>query len=80
MKTNLRLLFLLFFLSGATASFGQEISITGKVTAADGSVLPGASVLIKGTTNGVPTDVEGNYSIKVPSKESVLVFSMIGMV
>ncbi|TDE11121.1 SusC/RagA family TonB-linked outer membrane protein [Dyadobacter psychrotolerans] len=80
MKTNLRLLFMLFFLCGATASFGQEIGITGKVTAADGSALPGASVLIKGTASGVPTDVEGNYSIKVPSKESVLVFSMIGMV
>lgn len=79
MKTVLRLLCVLVFLSGSVSSFAQEISVTGKVTASDGTSLPGASVLIKGTTNGVPTDGEGNFSIKVPSSASILVFSMIGM-
>ena len=79
MKTVLRTLCILAFLSWSIVSYGQEISVTGKVTSAsDGSALPGASVLIKGTTTGVPTDVEGNYSINVPSN-SILVFSMIGM-
>ncbi len=80
MKTVLRTLCMLVFLSVSIVSYGQEISITGKVTSApDGSPLPGASVLIKGSTTGVPTDVEGNYTINVPSTESILVFSMIGM-
>ncbi|WP_149240558.1 SusC/RagA family TonB-linked outer membrane protein [Dyadobacter sp. 32] len=79
MKTVLRLLCVLVFLSGSISSFAQEISVTGKVTASDGTSLPGASVLIKGTTTGVPTDGEGNFNIKVPSSASVLVFSMIGM-
>jgi TonB-linked SusC/RagA family outer membrane protein len=71
---------MLLFLATGSLSFAQGIAVTGKVTSAsDASPLPGASVLIKGTTTGVPTDIEGNYSINVPSAESVLVFSMIGM-
>jgi TonB-linked SusC/RagA family outer membrane protein len=80
MKTVLRSLCMLFFLCWSFSVLAQEIGVTGKVTSgADGSALPGASVLIKGTTTGVPTDVEGNYYLQVPSKESILVFSMIGM-
>jgi TonB-linked SusC/RagA family outer membrane protein len=79
MKTVLRLLCVLVFLSGSISSFAQEIGVTGKVTASDGSPLPGVSVLIKGTATGVPTDGEGNYNIKVPARTSILVFSMIGM-
>ncbi|HEV7379195.1 MAG TPA: carboxypeptidase-like regulatory domain-containing protein, partial [Dyadobacter sp.] len=79
MKTVLRLLCVLVFLLGSISSFAQEIGITGKVTAADGSALPGASVLIKGTTNGVPTDADGGFRINVPSQSTILVFSMIGM-
>jgi len=80
MKTIVRLLYILILLSGGFVSYGQGISVSGKVTAAsDGSPLPGASVLIKGTTTGVPTDTEGNYSINVPDQNAVLVISMIGM-
>lgn len=80
MKTVLRSLCMMVFLFCSVLAYGQEISVTGKVTSgSDGSALPGASVLIKGTTTGVPTDVDGNYTISVPSRESVLVFSMIGM-
>ena len=70
---------MLVFVLGSFFSYGQEIGVTGKVTSSDGSALPGASVLIKGTTTGVPTDVDGKFSINVPSKNSILVFSMIGM-
>ncbi|MCE6988315.1 TonB-dependent receptor [Dyadobacter sp. CY323] len=80
MKTIVRLLYMLVFLSVGTTVLAQEINVTGKVTSStDNSALPGASVLIKGTTTGVPTDAEGNYAIRVPSAQSVLVFSMIGM-
>ncbi|WP_299119314.1 TonB-dependent receptor [uncultured Winogradskyella sp.] len=50
--------------------------VTGKVTA-EGLPLPGASVIIKGTTTGTETDFDGNYSIQA-SSESTLVFSYVG--
>ncbi|MCE7043561.1 SusC/RagA family TonB-linked outer membrane protein [Dyadobacter sp. CY312] len=53
-------------------------TITGKVKAgADGSLLPGVSVLVKGTTNGTSTDSEGSFSISAESGKT-LVFSYIG--
>jgi len=81
MKANVRSLYLLIvFACVTTLAFAQEINITGKVTSAsDGSGLPGASVLLKGTTTGVPTDTDGSFNINVPSSTSVLVISMIGM-
>ena len=60
----------------ATTFFQQQI--TGTVTDGDGVPLPGASILEKGTTNGVQTDFDGNYSITVTSAEAVLVVSYIG--
>jgi len=52
--------------------------VTGTVTAIeDGSALPGVSILVKGTTTGVSTDFDGNYSIEVPAN-AVLVFSFVG--
>ncbi len=58
----------------------QEKTITGKVTSAeDGLPLAGVAVVIKGTTTGVSTDLNGNYSITVPSTEQTLVFSFLGM-
>ena len=45
----------------------QEITVTGKVTSGeDDGGLPGANVIVKGTSQGTVTDVEGNYSITVP--------------
>ena len=58
----------------------QTVSVTGTVSSADdGATLPGASILVKGTTQGVSTDMEGRYHINV-ERGSVLVFSFIGMV
>ncbi len=51
--------------------------VEGRVTDKDGNPLPGATVLIKGTTKGTTTDANGNYAIKVP-EGSVLVFSFVG--
>ncbi len=53
------------------------VNISGRVTDKDGNPLPGATVLIKGTTKGTTTDANGNYAIKVP-EGSVLVFSFVG--
>jgi len=54
-------------------------AVTGKVTSSDGQGLPGVSIIIKGTTNGVASDVEGNYSIEAANTD-VLVVSYIGFV
>lgn len=61
-------------------SFAQSMKVTGTVTAADDkSGLPGVSVLIKGSTTGTQTNVDGGYSINA-SKGDVLQFSFIGYV
>ena len=60
-------------------SFAQEKTITGTVTsAADGLPLPGVNVIVQGTSRGVQTDFDGNYTIKASTGET-LVFSFIGM-
>ena len=56
----------------------QQQTIKGKVTASDGSSLPGVNVVEKGTQNGTVTDLNGNYSITLINPESVLVFSYVG--
>jgi TonB-linked SusC/RagA family outer membrane protein len=58
--------------------FGQDRTITGKVTSDDGTALPGVNVLLKGTSTGVVTDSEGTYKITVNSTGRFLVFSFIG--
>src|SRR5690606_24128559 len=56
-----------------------QVTVKGTVNSeGDGLSLPGVTVLVKGTTTGVATEVDGTYSITAPSSESVLVFSFIG--
>ena len=57
----------------------QTKSITGKVIDSKGLPLPGVSIVIKGTTTGVTTDFDGNYTMEVPVNAEVLVFSFVGM-
>ncbi len=58
----------------------QTVQITGTVTSAeDGMPIPGASVMVKGTTIGTATDPDGKYSLAVPATATTLVFSFIGM-
>lgn len=59
----------------------QTVQITGTVTSAeDGMPIPGASVLVKGTSIGVATNVDGQYTISAPATATTLVFSFVGMV
>ena len=58
--------------------YAQEYEVTGKVTDVFNEPLLGASVLIKGTTQGVTTDFDGKYTIKVKNGD-ILEFSFIGM-
>lgn len=60
----------------ATA-FAQQKTIKGTVVDATGEPLIGVNVSVKGTTIGIITDIDGNYTLEVPSK-STIVFSYIG--
>lgn len=57
----------------------QTRTISGKVTDDRGEPIPGASVVLKGTTAGTITDMEGNYSLSGVSEGATLVFSFVGM-
>jgi len=58
--------------------YAQEQTVTGVVKDQDGRPLLGVSVVEKGTTHGVDTDLDGNFTIKVSNEKAVLVFSMVG--
>ena len=59
--------------------YGQERTIKGKVTSAeDGTTIPGVNVVVKGTTTGTVTDINGDYTLSAPSSGAVLVFSFVG--
>jgi TonB-linked SusC/RagA family outer membrane protein len=79
MKKQLQLVVLSILCSMHIAWAQTKSTITGTVKASDGLILPGVSILEKGTTNGAITDVDGKYSISV-SGTATLVFSYVGMV
>lgn len=71
---NVLAAFLLLF---STSVYAQETEILGTIVDAEGIPLPGASIVIKGTTNGTQTDFDGNYSIEA-NADDILMFSYIG--
>ena len=74
------LMFLIFCGFVLSASAQQKI-ISGTVTSSvpgEGALI-GVSVSVKGTTTGINTDLNGNYSLAVPENASTLVFSYIGI-
>ncbi len=70
------LLALLLMLCGATVAFGQ-LNISGKVTDRDGEALIGASIMVKGTTNGTVSDIDGKFKLSAPG-DATLVVSYTG--
>ncbi len=59
-------------------TYRQESTVTGTVTAAeDGASIPGVNIVVKGTSTGTTTDIDGSYSVQVP-ENAVLVFSFVG--
>lgn len=73
---KIALLLVLFFC--INQAFSQDRTITGKISDEEGMGLPGATVQLKGTTKGIISDMDGNYSITVSTDEGILVFSYIG--
>ncbi len=59
----------------------QGINVTGTVLSGeDNTGLPGVNIVVQGTTIGTVTDIEGQYTLEVPSESSILVFSSVGFV
>ncbi len=80
-KQNFIQRFILTFSIGflAVSSVWAQFSVSGKVlTAEDQSPLPGVNILVKGTTNGTITDVNGDYTITASAPSDVLIFSFVG--
>lgn len=67
---------LFLFLLLSVSAMAQEKTITGKVKDANGNSIPGVNVLVKGTTNGTATDVDGSY--RIVASGGTLIFSFIG--
>lgn len=71
---------LLWCLGASMALWAQDRTVSGKVTnSADGTALPGVSVVVKGTTRGTTTNNEGDFKVSVPNN-ATLIFSYIGFV
>ncbi|RXG21219.1 SusC/RagA family TonB-linked outer membrane protein [Leeuwenhoekiella aequorea] len=84
MDKNFRKLILVFFFalgmtSIHTVNAQSGKTVTGTVNDPSGMPLPGVTVQEKGTSNGVATDFDGNFSIDVSGNNAVLVFSYVGM-
>ncbi|MDR3261125.1 MAG: carboxypeptidase-like regulatory domain-containing protein, partial [Tannerella sp.] len=62
-----------------TSGQQQSKTVTGTVTDVSGEQLPGVSILVKGTTIGIITDVDGYYSLANVPDNAILVFSYVGM-
>ena len=73
-----KLLLLCLSFALTTVLWAQDRTVSGTVTAEDGSGLPGVNVLIQGTTQGTTTDVDGNYTLNVPSGATSLIYSFVG--
>ncbi len=65
----------MLFVVGITMA---QTTVTGKVIDEEGEALIGVSILVKGTSTGTVTDIEGSYSLNVPADSDVLVFSYTG--
>ena len=75
-RTILTLLLGLFLSAGA---YAQQISVKGTVKDQTGEPVIGANVLVKGTTNGVITDIDGKFLLSA-AKDGVLVISFVGYI
>ncbi len=65
--------------SGSDAEQKTTKLITGKVTDESNYLIPGVSIVVKGTKIGTVTNIDGNYTLEVPSGATTLIFSFVGM-
>ncbi|HSM48897.1 MAG TPA: carboxypeptidase-like regulatory domain-containing protein, partial [Draconibacterium sp.] len=67
------------FLFSVGNSWAQQRTITGTVTDEEGMLLPGVTIVEKGTVNGTVTNTDGKYSITVSQGAQALIFTFVGM-
>jgi TonB-linked SusC/RagA family outer membrane protein len=72
------LLLVLFCVLGLSTAFAQQKTLSGTIKDPQGTPLPGVNVIVKGTSNGTTSDVEGRYTLTVNEGATTLVFSFIG--
>ncbi|MBT1686829.1 SusC/RagA family TonB-linked outer membrane protein [Dawidia soli] len=77
MEKFVRRICIVFFLLVTTYAWAQDRTVEGTVVGSDGTPLPGANVIVKGTTRGVQTDADGKFVLQVAASD-VLLFSYIG--
>ena len=80
LKGFLTFMFFAIIMAFSLSSHAQQKQITGNVTGSDGIGIPGVTVIVKASTVGTVTDIDGNYSLQLPADAERLVFSYIGMV
>jgi len=81
-ETNYRVVnrqILLFNENQSNSLLQQGKRVTGKVVDAQGEAIPGATVVVKGSTVGTITGMDGNFTLEVPASGKILVFTFIGM-
>src|SRR5690606_34307935 len=82
-------LFLFFFNYGTSQAMdsvafeifefqNQDLEVQGKIRDGNGIPLPGATIIEKGTSNGVQSDFDGNFSLEVSNGDAILVISYLG--
>ena len=74
----IRLCFITLLLLSVGLYGMAQIAVTGTVKDNGGELLPGVTIVVQGSTTGTVTNIDGNYSINVPNKNSVLRFSFVG--
>ncbi|NME67325.1 SusC/RagA family TonB-linked outer membrane protein [Flammeovirga aprica] len=78
MKKAIMLLSLL--MSMAFATFAQERTVSGVITDSNGEPLPGVAVILKGTTQGTVSNIDGGYRLAVSGQNPTLVYKLVGFV
>jgi len=78
MKKIIQILFLSFCLLSSALAQAQTINISGKVTDATGEPLPGVSLVVEGTTIGTISDLDGVFTLDIPSEAKFLEASFLG--
>jgi hypothetical protein len=76
-KKAIRFFMICFFFVAVSAGVYAQKTVTGKVIDEGGLPLPGVSVIIKGTTTGSVTGIDGDFSIANVSNDATLVFSFV---
>ncbi len=64
----------------SSAEMLQQITITGTILDDDGEPMPGVNIMVKGTGTGVVSNINGKFSINVPNRDAILLFSFVGYI